>query len=64
MSISAGEKMLLSILVYGNMTADHSGNEFLLSLQRAGRYLRWLACSSLPDVYDALRTGKRCAYGS
>ena len=32
-----------------------AGHEFYKNLQRLSIYLRWLACSVLPDVYDALK---------
>jgi len=31
-------------------------NEFLLNLQKLARFLRWLACSLLPDVYAKVAT--------
>jgi hypothetical protein len=31
----------------------HTDNEFLLRVQKLARYMRWTACSVIPDVYEA-----------
>ena len=39
----------------GAIPAEHAGNKFLISLQKAARVLRWLACPLMPELHEHLK---------
>jgi len=48
---ATGKKLLQAVLNGSALHAPYEANEFLKLLQKAAIYIRWLACSVLPDVY-------------
>ncbi|CAE7336105.1 unnamed protein product, partial [Symbiodinium microadriaticum] len=52
MSRKQGKKMLHQVLFGANLPTALSGNEFMQKFQKASVYLKWLACSLLPKVYE------------
>ncbi|CAE8731500.1 unnamed protein product [Polarella glacialis] len=50
--ISTGKQLLHSVLHGGLLKTLHESNVFLQKLQKASIYLRWLACSIMPDAYE------------
>jgi hypothetical protein len=50
--MATGKQLLHAVLHGGNIKAPYESNEFLKTLQKASTYLRWLACSLLPDAYE------------
>ncbi|CAE8656395.1 unnamed protein product [Polarella glacialis] len=50
--ISTGKQLLHSVLHGGLLKTPHESNVFLQKLQKASIYLRWLACSIMPDAYE------------
>ena len=50
--ISTGKQLLHSVLHGGLLKTPHESNAFLQKLQKASIYLRWLACSIMPDAYE------------
>jgi hypothetical protein len=61
MSPSEGKKTLNATLNGAALKAPHSDNSFLKGLQKLARYLRWLACSLLPDVHARCKQeNRRC----
>ena len=53
-SVRQGKQILHEVLFGGNASGHLPGNVFLQKLQKASIYLRWLACSLLPDVYETV----------
>ena len=51
MDLPRGKHMLTAVMNGSALDSDFSTNEFLVSLQRLSRYMRWVATSSLPDVF-------------
>ncbi len=49
---SAGKDLLLKVVNGKLLPADLCKNSFLLRVRRLGFFLRWLACSTLPDLHD------------
>ena len=45
-----------------SVPAQFAGNPVLRSVANAGRWLRWLACSLLPDLYEAKRNDPGCRW--
>ncbi len=54
MTLAEGKQLITCLLNGASPPADLSANEFVRTLRTLSRYLRWLACSLLPEVY------KRC----
>ena len=52
MSRKQGKKLLHQVLFGANLPTALSGNEFMQKFQKASIYLKWLACSLLPKVYE------------
>jgi hypothetical protein len=51
--IDTGKAILVEVMHGGAGPTTRAHNEFLLRLKRLARYLRWLACSLLPDALVA-----------
>ena len=52
LSVQDGKKLLQEIFFGSGIPAAHASNAFLLRLQKAAIYCKWLACSLLPDVFQ------------
>ncbi len=37
------------------LPTEYAENEFLLRVQRLARFMRWVACAVVPDVYEVCR---------
>ena len=55
-SVQDGKKLLHEIFFGSGIPAAHASNAFLLQLQKAAIYCKWLACSLLPDVFQRVMT--------
>jgi len=51
-SVKAGKPLLNATLNGKGLHPPLDANAFLVRLSKAARYLRWLACSMLPEVYQ------------
>jgi hypothetical protein len=49
---STGKQILSSVLHGGQIRQPYEKNEFLVRLQKASIYLRWLACALMPEAYE------------
>jgi hypothetical protein len=47
-----GKQLLTSIMAGGGLSEEWSKNIFLQGVQKLSRYMRWMACSLLPAVYQ------------
>ena len=56
MSRKQGKKLLHQVLFGANWPTALSGNKFMQKFQKTSVYLKWLACSLLPKVYERLIT--------
>jgi len=52
---SDGKNLLMAVLNGAALPERYENNEFLRRLKTVSRYLRWLACSIAPGVYDYVR---------
>jgi len=52
---STGKDILNRILNGGGIPDQLKGNEFAIDVQRLARWLRWMACTLLPEVYQSCR---------
>ena len=59
---TTGKKLLQAVLNGSALHAPHEANEFLKLLQKAAIYIRWLACSVLPDVYTLCKDDPKRKY--
>jgi len=50
--LASGKALLIAVLGGQTIPARWQGNAFLARVRSAGRMLRWLACSCVPDVYS------------
>ena len=50
--LHTGKKILTAILNGGRIPQRFERCPTLISLQKASRWLRWMACSLMPDVYE------------
>ena len=53
--VHRGKKILASVLNGGRIPPSFDRSPTLLSLQRASGWLRWLACTLLPDVDEKMQ---------
>ena len=59
--IPTGKGLLTAVMAGASLAPPWDRNEFLLGLRKLSRYMRWVACACLPDVFqvcinDAKRT--------
>ncbi len=54
-NLPGGKHVLTTVLNGSAVPPRWQENEFLLNVQRLARYLRWVACSLLPDVYETCK---------
>ena len=52
---TTGKSLLTKVVNGGSIPEGFATNEFLLKVQMLAKYLRWLACTLLPEVYAACR---------
>jgi len=50
----SGKRLLLSVLGGMSVPEAYEGNATVEKLRRASRFLRWLACTCLPNTYNTL----------
>ena len=50
-----GKHVLTAVMNGGGLTSRWADNPFLKQLQQLARFMRWLSCSLLPDVYHHCR---------
>ena len=50
--MSTGKELLSSVMSGAALSTPWDKNPFLQSLQKLARFMRWVACSLLPDVYN------------
>ena len=55
-STRQGKVILHEMLFGGSVPPDRATNSFLLEFQKLSLYLRWLACSLLPETYECLKS--------
>ena len=53
--MTTGKHVLTAVVNGATIPSRWSDNEFLITLQKAALFLRWMACSLLPDVYAACK---------
>ena len=51
-TVASGKKILHEVLFGGGIPQAYLQNTFMIQFQKTARYLRWLACSLIPDVYE------------
>ena len=57
-TVKEGKSVLHEVLFGGAIPPALAGNEFLRNFQKLSLYLRWIACSTLPDLYQHVRAMK------
>ena len=57
--VHTGKTILMAILNGGSVPPNFVDNPHLISLQRDARFIRWLACSQLPEFYSQVRDDRR-----
>ena len=50
---TGGKHLLTSVMNGSALVSPHVGNEFLGRVQKLARFMRWTACSVIPQVYEA-----------
>lgn len=55
---SSGKKLILKVLGGAKLPAEWQDNDFMKRVRRLSRFLRWLACCCLPDVYAEKSQGE------
>ena len=53
--LQTGKNRLNQVVNGASISPEWDGADFLRRVQKLSRYLRWLACSLLPDVYEVMR---------
>ena len=48
-----GKQLLTSVMAGSGLASPWDRNEFLQEVQKLSRFMRWFACSCLPEVYQA-----------
>ncbi len=54
--LTTGKQVLTATMNGASIPPRWEKNEVLLAVQKLARYMRWLACSLLPDVYENCRS--------
>lgn len=60
--LSTGKELLSSVMGGSALTPPWDKNAFLPEVQKLARYMRWVACSLLPDVYQTCCTHEQRSY--